>query len=311
MRRSGVRHVHAHFATHSALAAWAIGRLTGIPYSFTAHADDIFVPRPMLEDKAREASFVVTISEFNRRYLLRELGDAARSRIRVVHCGVDAEAFAPLPPASADAPFTILCVARLEEKKGQHHLIEACRRLDEKGVALRCWLVGEGAERDRLTRLRDAAGLGGRVELLGALSRDRIRRLMADAHVFALPSVVAGGGRADGIPVALMEAMAMQRPVVSTRTSGIPELVEDGVSGLLVGPGDAQALADALDRLRTDPGRAAELARAARLAVCERFDLHRNAAQLQQLFAQAADTAPDTAALPRMLSRAGVGGAGR
>jgi colanic acid/amylovoran biosynthesis glycosyltransferase len=280
MRRSRVAHVHAHFATHSALAAWAIGRLTGIPYSFTVHADDIFIRRPMLEEKVGESSFVVAISEFNRRFLVEQLGVSAGDRIRVIHCGVDSSAFAPLPPPKEDAPFTILCVGRLEPKKGQRHLLEACRELADRGIEFRCWLVGEGRERAALERARDALGLADRVELLGACPRERVRELMAEAHVFALPSVVAEDGRAEGIPVALMEAMAMQRPVVSARISGIPELIESGRSGLLVAPGDPAALADALERIHGDPLGAAQMAREAVRVIRERFDVDDSARRL-------------------------------
>lgn len=313
MRRARIEHVHAHFATHAALAAWVIQRLTGIPYSFTAHADDVFVRRPMLEQKVREAAFVVTVSEFNRRFLLRELGEPARARLRVVHCGVATDAFAPVQAAAGgrDVPFTILCVGRLEEKKGQRVLLEACRRLDARGLAFRCQLVGEGREREALLRQRRALGLGDRVELLGARPREQIRELLACADVFVLPSVVAASGRAEGIPVALMEAMAMQRPVVSTRTSGIPELIEDGCSGILVEPGDPEALAEALLALQAEPERAARIAREGRRVVCERFDLHRNAQQLRRLFTEsrATDLAGRTEA--PIGAAAGLGEAGR
>jgi glycosyltransferase involved in cell wall biosynthesis len=230
---------------------------------------------------------VVAISEYNRRRLLTEQLGVAASRIRVVRCGVSASRFTPLPAPTGNAPFTVLCVARLEPKKGHRHLIEACRLLVARGIAVRCWIAGEGRERARLERARDAAGLGTRVVLLGNQSRAEIRGLLADAHVFVLPSVVARDGRRDGIPVALMEAMAMQRPVVSTRISGIPELIDDGISGRLVDPGDAAALADALEQLYRDPARAARMAEYAARRVQERFDLDQNVAQLEQLFCAA------------------------
>ena len=313
MRGGRVEHVHAHFATHAALAAWVIHRLTGIPYSFTAHADDVFVRHPMLEEKVREAAFVVTVSEFNRRFLLRELGESARARLRVVHCGVATDTFAPARVAARepDAPFTILCVGRLEEKKGQRLLLEACRRLDERGLVFRCQLVGEGREHEALHRLRETLGLGNRVELLGARPREQIRDLLARADVFVLPSVVLPGGRAEGIPVALMEAMAMQRPVVSTRTSGIPELVEDGCTGTLVDPGDPDALAEALFAVHTDPERAARLAREGRRVVCERFDLHRNARRLRRVFAESRATGHAGRTAAPIGAAAGLGEAGR
>jgi glycosyltransferase involved in cell wall biosynthesis len=288
MRQRGTGHVHAHWATHSALAAWVIHRLTGLPYSFTTHADDLFVRRPMLEEKVRDASFVVTISEFNRRTLAEQLGAWVLPRVQLVRCGVDVDAFAPTP--APGAPFTILCVARLEEKKGHRVLLEACRRLVDRGLGFRCWLVGEGGERRRLERLRDEIGLAEAVSFLGAQPHERVRALLADAHVVALPCVVAASGRADGIPVALMEAMAMERPVVSTRTSGIPELVVDGESGLLTDPGDADALADALGHIASDPAFAAALAAGGRRAVRAGFDLERNVARLRLLFAGALES---------------------
>jgi glycosyltransferase involved in cell wall biosynthesis len=280
MRRGGIAHVHAHFATHSALAAWAIGRLAGIPYSFTVHADDLFVRRPMLAEKVGESSFVVAISEFNRRLLVEQLGEWASDRLRLLHCGVEPSTFAPLPPPKESEPFTVLCVGRLEPKKGQRHLIEACRQLAERGIAIRCWLVGEGRDRAGLERACRELGLADRIQLWGACPRERVRELMADAHVFALPSVVAEDGRADGIPIALMEAMAMQRPVISSRISGIPELIEHERSGLLVAPGDPTALADALAHVHGDPLRAAQMARAAAAVVRERFDVDESARRL-------------------------------
>lgn len=284
MQSREVEHVHAHFATHSALAAWVISRLTGIPYSFTAHADDIFVRRPMLAQKVAEASFVVAISEFNRRWLAQQVGESAARRIHVVRCGVPADGFVPLPPVDPDALFTILCVGRLEAKKGQRDLIEACRRLRDRGIAFRCWLVGEGRERARIERAREAAGLGDQVALFGAQPRSAVRALLAETHVVVLPSVVTPDGRSDGIPIALMEAMAVARPVVSTRVSGIPELIVDGHSGRLVEPGDPGALADALEQIHRDPAGAARIAREAARRVRERFDLGDNVGALQRLF---------------------------
>jgi glycosyltransferase involved in cell wall biosynthesis len=310
LRRSGVTHVHAHFATHAALAAWAIRRLTGISYSFTPHADDLFVRRPMLAEKVADAAFVVAISAFNRRHLTEALGAAATARVRVLHCGVPTAMFPVLPPSSA-RPFTILCVGRLEEKKGQLHLIEACRHLLARGVDFRCVLVGDGAQRAALERARGAAGLGDRVALLGAQPRERVRALLGEAHAFALPSVVAPDGRAEGIPVALMEAMASGRPVVSTRTSGIPELIEHDRSGLLVAPGDAVALADALGRLHADPGLAASLAERGARAVRARFDLDTNVDRLARLFDGVADAADGGVPAAALGLEAGVGGGRR
>jgi colanic acid/amylovoran biosynthesis glycosyltransferase len=297
LQRSQVQHVHAHFATHTALAAWVVHRLTGLSYSFTAHADDIFVPRPMLEEKIRDAAFVVTISRFNRDYLRDRFAAARATPIEVVPCGVATERFQKVPAPAAGQPFTLACVARLERKKGHTHLLDACATLVARGVDLRCRLLGDGAERASLERQARGLGLGDRVEFLGAGDRDRVREVIAGAHIFVLPSVVDESGRADGVPVALMEAMAMGRPVVSTRVTGIPELIEDGVGGLLVPPHDADALADAIERVHLEAGLADRLAEAGRRRVLEGYELHRNVARLRELFARHAGGMPEHAAV--------------
>jgi len=295
----GIEHVHAHWATHSALAAWALHRLADLPYSFTAHADDIYVRRPMLETKVGEAAFVVTISEYGRDVLLDQLlgqlRDPERAQIHVVHCGVDPAEFRPAPPPAAPRPFGIACVARLEPKKGHGVLLDACRELAERGLDFRCVLVGEGSLRSALERRLEDPRLRERVSLLGARSRDTVHRILQEAHVAALPCVVAADGRADGIPVALMEAMALGRPVVSTPVAGIPELVRDDESGLLVPAGDAGALADALARLAGDPALAARLAAGGRRRIESDFALARNVEQLAALFAGAAGPAREGA----------------
>jgi len=290
LQRADVDHVHAHFATHAALAAWVVHRLTGIPYSFTAHADDLFVSRPMLEEKVRDAAFVVTISRFNRDFLREHVAAASETPIEIVRCGVATEAFVPAAPPAAGEPFTIACVARLERKKGHRHLLDACAALVARGIDVRCRLLGDGAERTVLEARARSIGLGARVEFLGAGSRDRVREVIASAHVVVLPSVVDESGRADGVPVSLMEAMAMARPVVTTRVTGIPELVEDGVGGLLVPPGDGLALADAIERLRGDPELAARLASGGRRRVLAEYDLHRNVEHLRGLFVRTGAT---------------------
>lgn len=301
LQRAEVDHVHAHFATHTALAAWVIHRLTGIPYSFTAHADDLFVSRPMLEEKVRDAAFVVTISRFNRDYLREHVAAASETPIEIVRCGVATEAFPPAAVPAADEPFTIACVARLERKKGHRHLLDACAALVARGVDVRCRLLGDGSERSALASRARQLGLGARVEFLGAGSRDLVREVIAKAHVVVLPSVVDESGRADGVPVSLMEAMAMARPVVTTRVTGIPELVEDGVGGLLVPPGDALALADAIARLRGDPALAARLASGGRRRVLAEYDLHRNVDRLRTLFVRSGKKAqPVVHAVPVM-----------
>ncbi len=296
MRESGVDHVHCHFANHPALAGWLIHRLVGIPYSFTAHGSDLHVDRTMLPTKVREAAFVVTISGDNRALIESTTGPSAVGKVEVIHCGVDPAAFAPTARRS-DGPLRIVAIGTLHEVKGQIHLIEACHRLAERGIAFTCRFIGEGPDRDALQARIDQYGLGDRVTLVGRMTSDAVAAELAAADVLAAPSVPTKGGKREGIPVVLMEAMASGLPVVASRLSGIPELVTDGVSGLLVSPGDADAFAKALATLATDPALRARLGAAGRETVMREFDVDRNAATLADRIRRslAIDDAPGAA----------------
>ena len=263
LQRDGVTHLHAHFATHPATMALIISKLTGIPFSFTAHAHDIQLDRSLLRWKIREAAFVRSISEFNRRFL------GSSEKISVIHVGVPVPPLPPPPEAGR-----VLCVAAHKPYKGLPDLIEACRLLRAQGVAFTCDIVGDGPQRAELERLNHDHV----VNLLGPRREDEVAKMMRDAALVVLPSVVAPDGQMEGIPVALMEAMAMGRPVVSTTISGIPELVRDG--GLLVSPGDPRALADAMRSLLDDPQRAAEMGARGRALVEREFELSACTARL-------------------------------
>jgi colanic acid/amylovoran biosynthesis glycosyltransferase len=277
-----IDHVHAHFANHPATVAWVVHRLTGRPFSFTAHANDLFRTPPLLSRKAHDAAFVVAISEFNRRLLAHQCPDA---RVHVVHCGVDTVRFA-VAPATGNGRRQVVCVAGFEPKKGHRDLVAAfadvVRRHDDVDLVL----VGDGPERERVAADVRARGLDDRTRFLGARSSDDVRDLLHDATVFALPAKRDPTGRMDGIPVALMEAMASGVPVVTTAVSGIPELVADD-SGIVVAPGDRAAIASAIEVLLDDGARAGALARQARARVERDFDLAREAARLGDLFAAA------------------------
>jgi glycosyltransferase involved in cell wall biosynthesis len=288
MERAGVDHVHAHFATHPTIAALIIHRLTGIPFSFTVHGHDLHVEKRMLSEKLAAARFAVAISNYNRDTMVEECGEWAHSKIAVVHCGIDRSIFDATARGSRHgSTMRLLCVGRFDEVKGHPVLVEACRRLSEKGIPFECDLVGEGPRRAAVEAMIQEAGLAGRIRTLGARPRPEVVRLLSECDVFALPSVMAANGEREGIPVSLMEAMAMGIPVVSTRLSGIPELVEDGVSGILVEPGDAGALADALEKLAHDPELRAKLGEAGRAQVLRDFDLAQNVDRLATLLAGA------------------------
>lgn len=280
MQADGVEHVHCHFANHPALAGFVIQRLTGITYSFTAHGSDIYVDRHMLKRKVAEAAFVIAVSEHGRRVILDECGAAFHDKVRVVHCGVDAEVFVPDVDRAQSAELSILCVATLSPWKGQVQLIEACRLLTERGVRFRCLLVGGAGDRDALQRRIVDAGVADRVQIAHWKTRPEVARLIREADVVVAPSVPTSGGKQEGIPVSLMEAMASGTPVVASRLGGIPELVEHEQTGLLVTPGDPAGLAEALERLHASPELRRRLAEAGRARVLRDFELRSNAAEV-------------------------------
>jgi colanic acid/amylovoran biosynthesis glycosyltransferase len=288
MQKEGINHVHAHFASHPAAAGFIIKRLVGIPYSFTAHGSDLHRDRHMLCEKVAEAAFVAAISDYNKELILSECRGKYRDKVTVIHCGVDTEVFrsrsGKTPHENGENPFLILCIGTLHEVKGQAYLIEACRKLQESGIEFVCHFVGDGPDRKLLTALADQAGLLEKIRFHGRLTREEIARLLQDADVLAAPSVPTRDGRREGIPVVLMEAMGSAVPVVASNISGIPELVKDGYTGLLVPPRDAISLAKALERYYRDPGLRGRLGHVGRDKVVGDFDLHKNAAKLAQHF---------------------------
>jgi len=285
MQREGVAHIHAHYATHPAFVAWVIHQLTGLSYSVTVHAHDIFVRTAMLATKLREAAFVVAISDYNRDYLARLLGEWVREKTHVIHCGIAPAAYTPhLNLPSPGERFEIINVGSLQPYKGHRHLLEACALLRDQGLPVHCRIVGGGEERPRLERQRADMRLEGVVELLGPKSQDEVARLLPTAQCYVQPSIITPSGKMEGIPVALMEALACALPVVATKISGIPELVRPGETGLLVPPADAHALAGALATIYHDPHHAAQRADAGRALVLREFELSANVKRLAALF---------------------------
>jgi colanic acid/amylovoran biosynthesis glycosyltransferase len=290
MAAGGVEHVHAHFASHPAAAAFVIQRLTGIRYSFTAHGSDIHRDQTMLRQKVAEAAFVVAISEYNRQVILEACGGQYGEKLLVIHCGVDSRLFEPEAESfsgtgqQAGAPYSLLCIGTLHEVKGQKVLVEACRLLKERHVKVACHFAGDGPDEAALVAQVREAGLADAVHFHGRLTRPEVIGLLHTADVVVAPSVPSRDGRREGIPVALIEAMAAGRPVVASRLSGIPELVKDMQTGLLTPPGDAAALADALECLYREPDLRRRLSQAGRNKVSAQFDLHQNAAVLAEYF---------------------------
>jgi colanic acid/amylovoran biosynthesis glycosyltransferase len=282
VQREGIRHIHAHFASSAASVALDVHRLTGVPYSFTAHAKDIYrhgLDIDHLRMKLDEAQFAVTVSDYNRRHL-EPLGGCYLVRI---YNGLDLDRFAPNGRAP-DQPPLVLAVGRLVEKKGFDVLVGACELLRRDGVRFRCLIVGKGELADELQGMISALDLERHVELAGPLPRERLLGLFQRASVVAAPCVVGGDGNRDGLPTVLTEAMALKVPVVATPVTGIPELVEDERTGLIVPERDPAALAAAVRRLLEDTEAARRLAEAGRERVERDFDLHVNVGRLRTMF---------------------------
>jgi glycosyltransferase involved in cell wall biosynthesis len=284
LRAHGVTHLHAHFAHAPAAVAYMAHLAGGVSFSFTAHAKDLYTTLPRnLVLRARAARFVITCTEFNRHFLEGILGGSPVP-IHVLYHGTDISTFKP----NGHRPERghIVSVGRLVPKKGYPHLIEALEHLNREGVPFACDVYGGGTLRDELTTLAGGSGLSTRVKFHGARLQGEILDAYRSAALMVLAPIVTDNGDRDGIPNVLVEAMACGVPVVSTRISGIPELIEDGVDGLLVEPGDPVALALALERVLTDADLAARLARAARGKVERLFDLSANSKMLADLFTE-------------------------
>ena len=290
-----VRHLHAHFAHGSATVTWLAATITGLPFSFTGHAKDLYSPAlnpaGLLARKLAAARFVVTCTDANRVYL-RPLANG--TPVHLAYHGLNAD-FAELVGGNGRGPVAartgrpppprILGVGRLVPKKGFDTLVEACALLRRRGVDLEAVIAGESGEHEQEIRaLIGRHDLAGRVRLAGPMSQAELYAQYREATVFCLPCRVLDDGDRDGIPNVLVEAMACGLPVVTTAVSGIPELVGHGANGLLVAPDDPEALAGELLRVVTDQRLARRLGRAGRAGVAERFDGDRLAVRMAGLF---------------------------
>jgi glycosyltransferase involved in cell wall biosynthesis len=288
LRRLGVEHVHAHFANQTADCAAIAASVAGIPFSFTAHAYDIYqaVPRQRNDTlgwKLRRAARVFAVSDFATRLLRAMLPAADRDRVQTAYVGIPLELFRIEPAPATERPLRLLAVARFCEKKGLDTLLEACALLRRREIAVELALFGDGPERAALGTRAAALGLADAVRFGGAVPQEEIARQMRACHVFVLPCRRDRDGDMDGIPTVFMEAMATGRPVVSCGISGIPELVRDGETGLIVPPDDPPALAGALARLATETGLGARLGSAARALVERQHDQRTNARRVVAL----------------------------
>jgi glycosyltransferase involved in cell wall biosynthesis len=288
-----VRHIHAHFCHGTATVAWLASMITGLSFSFTAHAKDIYCeslnPAGLLRRKMKAALFVVTCTEANLKHLQRlESG----TPVHCIYHGLNAD-FTKLlsrhsEPLQTNGHLRALAVGRLVPKKGFDVLIEACAVLKRRGVPFEAVIVGETGEHEEEIRRRiTAKGLDRSVLLTGPMTQARLYEEYRKATMFCLPCRVLDNGDRDGIPNVLMEAMACGLPIITTGISGIPEVVNDEVNGVLVPPDNPEVLAEALLRLDGDPAFAHRLSLEAQATVRERFDGEIFAAQLATLFREA------------------------
>jgi len=284
----GVEHFHAHFATDSTTVALIASRISQIAYSFTAHAKDIYhtyvsveKDKALLEKKINEASFVITVSEFNRQHLNVITDNQSKDKIMRLYNGIDLSKFTS---SGKKNHRQFIAVGRLVEKKGFSYLIDACAILKSNAVKFKCLIVGEGPERETLIDKINEHGLQDDVFLLGSQTQDVLKTTINQSEFMVLPCVVTDSGDRDGLPTVLLEAMSMSLAVISTRVAGVPEIIDDKETGLLVAPNNPQQLSQAINQLLDNSETVLNMGGLARVKADRLFNLSANVTELKQLF---------------------------
>lgn len=280
---NGAQHIHAHFGTNSTEVVMLANALGGPSYSFTVHGPEEFDKPEFihLAEKIKRATFVVAISSYGRSQLYRWIDNALWTKVKVVHCGLE-QAFHAVPDVPVPSKPRMVCVGRLCEQKGQLLLIEAVSLLANKGLSFELVLAGDGEMRPEIEALIQQRKLQDKVSITGWISSDQVREEILASRALVLPSF------AEGLPVVIMEAMALRRPVLTTYVAGIPELVLDKTCGWLFAAGDVQALADAIEQfLLTSADTLQVMGDAAYQRVIERHSIDTEASKLGELFREA------------------------
>jgi colanic acid/amylovoran biosynthesis glycosyltransferase len=270
MEREGFEHVHAHFVGNPGTAAWAIHRLTGIGYSTTVHAYELFQDKAFLCRRVVDARFVVTISNFNARWLRAECAEAG-TPIHVIRAGVDLQRFRFTDHSAPSDSVQAVTVGSLLPHKGHRVLLDALA--DPALQRVKLTIIGDGDQRQALEQQARSLGLRDRVSFLGNLAEDRVAAELEGSDLFVSPSLIGPTGRMEGVPVVLMEALAAGVPAIATRLSGVPELIRDGETGLLSEQGDVDSLRATLRLFLVDRQAAGRRARAGRQLVEDVFDV--------------------------------------
>jgi colanic acid/amylovoran biosynthesis glycosyltransferase len=282
IRNEKCDHIHVHFAHIPTDIAMYTSGLSGVPFSFTSHANDLFERGWLLKEKVERSKFAVTISDFNRRFLVRN--GALEDKIHIIRCGVDSHAFNTRDNKPVNKVIRLGVLGRLVEKKGFEILIRACDLLKKDHHIFYLEIVGEGPLEEGLKRLVQSLGLSSEISFKGPLHHEKIPEWFLQQDIFCLPCKKDMRGDMDGIPVVLMEAMLIGVPVISSRISGIPELIEDGISGLLIDQDDHHGLAVAIKRIISDDGFRKSLIENGINKVRSEFDLSQNIERLSGLF---------------------------
>ncbi len=285
LRDEKVDHLHAPFTWYDASLACFVSIFLNIPFSMTVH-NEIFIERLLLPAKLDRARFVACISEYSRQTLIKDYPEIpVRAKSSIVRCGINPAAFDGSKPVRHEPP-CILSASQLVERKGTAYLIEACSILKRRDMRFHCLLAGDGDERPRLEAMVSKLGLSEEITFSGKYVQAEIGTIYGRADIFVLPCITSASGDRDGIPVVLMEAMAAGVAVISTNVSGIPELIQSEQDGLLVEEKDAEALADAIERLLSDEALTRRLRSAARKKIEAEFSSEISAQRLAALFTE-------------------------
>jgi glycosyltransferase involved in cell wall biosynthesis len=275
IKSQDIQHLHLHFASPLVWLAYILHRFLGISYTFTTHANDIFVnPSPFLRQWADSSKRVITVSEFNRKYI-NENFNIPLDKIDIINYCIYVDKIEPIKKYTND-PFKIVSISRLVEKKGYQYLLEACKMLKDSNVKFSCEIRGEGPQRSILERIIATNGLKEEVTLGGFIKHEDVFRFIRSGSVFVLPCIRAGDDDMDGIPNVLMEAMASEVPTVSTDITGIPELIDDGIDGIIVPQNDPRSLADAILKIRNDTNFAEKIRKNGREKIRKKFNVDSN-----------------------------------
>ena len=280
LREAGVDHLHAHFGTNAAEVAMLVHNLGGPTWSFTVHGTETF-DNPLLVNlaqKVRSCTFVVAVSFYGRAQIYRSVSPQDWHKVHIVHCGVDTS-FRDTPTAEPALPRRILCVARLSPEKGHVFLLEAAQRLRAQGIEFELILAGDGELRHQIEAKIAQYGLGNQVQIRGWVNGNQVRDEILAARALIVPSL------SEGLPVVIMEAMVLRRPVIATFVGGIPELVRPGENGWLVPASDADAMADAMrECLELPSDEIMRMGKAARERILLHYDVSKEVKQLRKLF---------------------------